>query len=66
MPELLATYDYSPLTRFTASIWNRPRSGFPDVNPLYTIDPGRGSDRWAATPKTRLTLQAAEELQRYQ
>ncbi|MBK6648997.1 MAG: hypothetical protein IPG42_04360 [Betaproteobacteria bacterium] len=64
--ELLATYDYSPLTRFTASIWNRP-VGTTDVNTLYTINTGgQLGVRWAATPKTRLTLQAAEELQRYQ
>jgi hypothetical protein len=64
--EMLATYDYSPLTSFTASVWNRP-VGTTDPNTLYTINSGaQVGVRWFATPKTRLTLQATEELQRYQ
>lgn len=64
--EIQGTYDYSPLTSFTANLWNRP-VGTTDPNTLYTINTGAQLGlRWFATPKTRLAFQATEELQRYQ
>lgn len=64
--ELRVLYDYSPLTRLTLEAWNRPY-GTTDRTTLYTIATGvQAAVRWQATPKTRLTAQATNELQRYQ
>jgi hypothetical protein len=53
------------LTRLTAEIWNRPY-GSTDPSALYTVNTGAQIGlRWFATPKARITVQAAEELQRY-
>ncbi|MEY2954243.1 MAG: hypothetical protein RLZZ401_2330, partial [Pseudomonadota bacterium] len=63
--EVQASYDYSPLTRFTAEIWNRP-FGTTDLSSLYAIVTGvQLGVRWYATPKTRVNLLVTDELQRY-
>ncbi len=64
--ELRVLYDYSSLTRLTLELWNRPY-GTTDRTTLYTIATGvQAAVRWQATPKTRFTAQATNELQRYQ
>ena len=63
--EMQAVYDHSPLTRITAEIWNRPY-GSTDPSALYTISTGAQIGvRWFATPSTRLSVAATEELQSY-
>ena len=64
--ELHALHDYSPLTRLTLDVWSRPY-GLTDPTILYTTALGAQLGvRWQATAKTRVSVQAINELQRYQ
>ncbi|TXT40172.1 MAG: hypothetical protein FD135_1566 [Comamonadaceae bacterium] len=63
--ELKVRYDYSAKTRLTLDLWSRPY-GVTDPAVLYAIGAGaRLGARWQATAKTRLSLQASNEAQRY-
>ena len=60
--ELRADYDHSPLTRFSAEVWNRP-FGSTDQNTLYSIVTGAGlSALWRASPKTGIRVSIAEDI----
>jgi hypothetical protein len=63
--ELSVSYDYSAKTRLTLDLWNRPY-GVTDPTVLYAIGTGaKLGARWQATAKTRLSLLASNEAQRY-
>jgi hypothetical protein len=64
--EIKVNHDYSSKTRFNMEIWSRPY-GTTDRATLYTLATGvQTGIVWQATAKTRGTLQASKELQRYQ
>jgi hypothetical protein len=64
--DLRVLHDYSPLTRFTLELWNRPY-GLTDPLTLYMITTGgQLGVRWQGTPKTRVNLLLAKEQQTYQ
>ncbi len=64
--DLRVLHDYSPLTRFTLEVWNRPY-GLTDPLTLYMITTGgQLGVRWQGTPKTRVNLSFAKEQQTYQ
>lgn len=64
--EMHVLHDHSPLTQLSLDLWSRPY-GLTDPSILYITATGvQIGARWQATAKTRLTLQATTEQQRYQ
>lgn len=63
---LNALYQYSPLTRVSLEVWNRP-FGVTEANALYSISTGgQLGVRWQGTPKTRVDLLVAKERNTYE
>jgi hypothetical protein len=59
-------YQYSPLTRVSLELWNRP-FGAIEPNALYSISTGgQLSARWQATPKTRVDAVLTKERNTYE
>lgn len=59
-------YQYSPLTRVSLEIWNRP-FGVTEANALYSISTGgQLGVRWQGTPKTRVEASIARERNTYE
>lgn len=65
--ELGADWHYSPKTTFIARIWDQPQANIEASNRLYVVSTGiLGRMIWQSTPKTRFSLLASLENQKYQ
>ena len=63
--ELNVNHEFSPKTRVTLDVWKRPY-GITDPATLYALGTGAQlGTRWQASAKTRISLQASNETQRY-
>lgn len=65
--EIGADWHYSPKTTFIARIWDQPQANIEASNRLYVVSTGiLGRMIWQSTPKTRFSLLASLENQKYQ